>query len=355
MAIKLIDDRDLWDDFIDKSPYGLLFHKWDFLKTVEKHSGFRLLPYGIYKGDELICVFPAFFGKNKGLKFVYSPAQLARFYVPYLGFVMSPVYPSLKQRRSESYLNFVAEEINKELAGLTPNYISISMMPGFMDMRPFKWDGYDLDVHYTYVLDISRPIEEVWSALDKDCKQAIRKYQKYDLSIKKIDTLKDDEDIDLFYNMMKSVLSKEGLHFFQRNNLSYFKDVLLKFPKNIETYFLYYKEVVVSIYCVVKYKDTYLLWAGAGAMENELVNEEHSSLNDYMCWELIKMAKAEGYTQVENWGADVKRLTKFKAKYNPSLKWHYTLTKKDNITRMAGWMLEKIVEVPNLNFLRIRI
>ena len=50
MAISIIDDSELWDRTVDQSPYGLLFHKWDFLKIAEKHTGWKLLPYGVYKG-----------------------------------------------------------------------------------------------------------------------------------------------------------------------------------------------------------------------------------------------------------------------------------------------------------------
>lgn len=51
MTVTMINDKDLWDRFVDESPYGLLFHKWDFLHIIEKHTGYQLLPYGVYKGN----------------------------------------------------------------------------------------------------------------------------------------------------------------------------------------------------------------------------------------------------------------------------------------------------------------
>jgi len=39
MAVELLEDKRRWDRFVETSPQGLLFHKWDFLKTVERHSG----------------------------------------------------------------------------------------------------------------------------------------------------------------------------------------------------------------------------------------------------------------------------------------------------------------------------
>jgi hypothetical protein len=45
VSLVLIQDQTSWDQFIDNSPHGLLFHKWNFLKTIELHSGYELLPY----------------------------------------------------------------------------------------------------------------------------------------------------------------------------------------------------------------------------------------------------------------------------------------------------------------------
>ena len=48
MAVELLEDKKRWDQFVENSPQGLLFHKWDFLKTVERHSRYRFLPYSVY-------------------------------------------------------------------------------------------------------------------------------------------------------------------------------------------------------------------------------------------------------------------------------------------------------------------
>lgn len=91
MVIKLIEDKNRWDQFIDNSTYGTLFHKWDFLKIIEKYSGYQLHPYGIYRRDELICVFPIYTKEYMGAKIVASPPS--NMAVPYLGFIMSQIAP----------------------------------------------------------------------------------------------------------------------------------------------------------------------------------------------------------------------------------------------------------------------
>jgi hypothetical protein len=41
MAVQIIKDKELWNTFVDESPYGLLFHKWDFLNIMEKYARAR--------------------------------------------------------------------------------------------------------------------------------------------------------------------------------------------------------------------------------------------------------------------------------------------------------------------------
>ena len=49
MAVELLEDKGRWDQFVEASPQGSLFHKWDFLKIVERHSKYRI--------PALLCIF----------------------------------------------------------------------------------------------------------------------------------------------------------------------------------------------------------------------------------------------------------------------------------------------------------
>ncbi len=40
MVVELLEDKKRWDQFVETSPQGLLFHKRDFLKTVEPRREF---------------------------------------------------------------------------------------------------------------------------------------------------------------------------------------------------------------------------------------------------------------------------------------------------------------------------
>ena len=118
MAISIIDDRELWDSTVDQSPYGLLFHKWDFLKIAEKHTGWTLLPYGVYKGKRLLSLFPLFYKRDLLIKSVFSPPPLSC--IPYLGPTMNAGYDGLKPSTRESDLQAVVDEVTAAIRKLSP-------------------------------------------------------------------------------------------------------------------------------------------------------------------------------------------------------------------------------------------
>jgi hypothetical protein len=68
MVVELLEDKKRWDQFVETSPQGVLFHKWDFLKIVERHSNYQFLPYGVYSGEELRCIFPFFIAWSRDLR-----------------------------------------------------------------------------------------------------------------------------------------------------------------------------------------------------------------------------------------------------------------------------------------------
>jgi hypothetical protein len=63
---------------------------------------------------------------------------------------------------------------------------------------------------------------------------------------------------------------------------------------------------------------------------------KHLGVNEYMIWDLIKKAKEEGFSELENLGADEKRLNPFKSKFSPSLTPYYYMIKRDTLFRAAS-------------------
>lgn len=336
MPAELIGDRGLWDKFIDRSKNGTLFHKWDFLKIQQKYTGYKFLPYGIFHGDTLISVIPLFYNGSYGLKLVYSPPPSSIVYVPYLGFVTSPEMEELKQHEREKCWNYIAEQLGSEMAKISPNYATIGLTPGIGDVRPFIWNGYEVDLKYTYMVDLEKPLEKVWEGFEKECKRCIKCASGYPLEIKRA------YDARTFNEAMRSGLKKVGKTFYHRQGPEYLKEVLQAFPDNVKMYFLYNGDEVIGIIVMCGFNGNCIAWMGNTVFSKGL------SANEYMLWEMVKIAKQEGYSTFENCGADEKRLNLAKTVFNPSLTPYYYLLKKDAIYKTAKYSTSKIEKVIGL-------
>ncbi|MEG3055648.1 MAG: hypothetical protein RQM90_05985 [Methanoculleus sp.] len=111
MTLEIVKDKEIWDTFVDSSPHGLLFHKWDYITITAQHTGYTLLPYGIYKGDGFICLTPLYFRSTHGVKTLFSPPPMQAI-IPYQGFVLPEGFDTLKQSKREAIMDLVASDLS---------------------------------------------------------------------------------------------------------------------------------------------------------------------------------------------------------------------------------------------------
>ncbi len=329
MTVKIIEDPKAWDEFVEKSPYSMLYHRWGFLRIIEKHSGYRLRPYGVYKNDKLACVFPVFTKGYFGLKLVFSPPP--RTGVPYLGPVISPLYDGYRQRKKESYICGVVDEMASEMKKISPSYTSISTVPHFMDARPFKWNGYNANIYYTYAIDLRRPLDDIWEGMDRDCKREIRTAEKHALRLERA------HDVKPFFGIMKERYLQQGLNFPVMSE-QYLEDILATFPDNIKMYLLYDGDRLIDVMINYEFNGRFMFWMGWVNLDKTV----HS--NEYATWEFLKMKKEEGYREFEIAGGNTRRLCLFKSKFSPELAYYYTIEKKNIPGRMAEWAYQNLVK-----------
>jgi hypothetical protein len=327
MTVRLIEEGTVWDKFLDDTPYGSIFHRWQMLKIVEKYTPYRLLPYGIYRGSELICLFPLYFRAYRGMKLIFSPPPKTQ--IPYLGLVMGSTYHGLKQKRKETYLGEVVEEINAEIRKLSPNYVTVQTEPCFDDVRPFLWQDYRADVSYDYYIDLTRPLDEIWAGFDSTCKKQIKHSEGLGLVMKRSD------DVKLFYRIMSDNFKATGRQsLYHTGDPTYLKEFLDAYPENLKLYFLYEGDKVVGAHVIGEYKGKFTLWLGSAT----------GHYNEYMLWELIKLEKSLGTRIFEIPGADVKRVLPFKSKFNPGLELKFYVNKKDTLGTIAEWTFNHVLK-----------
>jgi hypothetical protein len=327
ISVKLIEDQALWDRFVEASPDGTVFHRWELLHIVERHSGYRLLPYGVYRGNELMTLFPLFHRKDPFFSSVFAPPPQTC--VPYLGPLMSGPSSRAKPSTRESYLHTAVREVDAEIRKLAPNYVYLQLPPGHYDIRPYKWQDYREVTNFTYLIDISRPQEQILASFDQNARRFIRDAGGLGLEVRR------SFDTGTFCDVMRKRYAEMGLTF-PLLSPGYLKDLLEAFPAEIQMYFLCRGDEIVSLIVVSLCQGRMIYWIG-NARTGSNING-----NEYLIWELIKKAKEEGCTGFEIQGAGDQRLWKFKSKFNPQLEVCYALCQKDRRGHVAEWAYRHI-------------
>ncbi|WP_292520538.1 GNAT family N-acetyltransferase [Methanoculleus sp.] len=327
MTIGLIDDGDAWDAFVDESISGRLFHKWEFMKITEKHTGFQFLPYGIFKGNSLIAIMPLFQRQTHGINILLSPPPLQSV-VPYLGFVMGRHYDIAKQSKKESMLKQVGDDLEGEFAALAPNYLSIIQVPGFIDIRRFLREGYQARLHFTYLIDLDSPLDDIWNSFSSNLRTKLRKVEKNGYHFEK------STDLSVFYSTVAERFGDPEMNI-PMISRTYFEELYRAYPDELGLYYLYDNDgAVTGVQATQEYK-ALTLWMGAPKMTAMPGNE-------FLQWLLLQQAKKEGYRQMENVGANNENLNLFKSKFNPSLNLFLEVSREDLIGRVARWAYSTI-------------
>ena len=331
------EDAEEWDRIVKTSPHGTLFHTWKWLKITEKHSGKRLYPLMGYKGSELIGVYPLFSSRKYFLRMVFSPPPSTG--IPYLGIVLDK-FDKLKQDKREvnfrEFYNSAEKFIRSEL---NANYVQISLSPGFIDARPFKWSGYNVEPVYHYLINLEKGEKSVWSGFKGSLRAHIKKAQKEGITVKQ----GEKEEVKLLFNRLKERYAEQGRRI--PMSKSYLLDIFKEFyPQNMRVFMAEYNGEYVGGIITLIFKEKILFWIGAPKAKLKGL-----SPNDLVQWECIKWAIENGLKYYEEVGANTPRLCEFKSRYNPELTICLTARKVTTITKL----LEKIYRLYLRNMVEI--
>jgi hypothetical protein len=319
MVVELLEDKERWDQFIESSPQGSLFHKWDFLKTVERHSGHRFLPYCVYSGEQLRCLFPFFVGKDHGLTVMNSPPPNTQ--IPYLGPAFDPSVQARRATAKEKIFDQVTGEVCGEIEKIDPNYVSITTVPNFLDVRSFIWKNYREHFRMTYAIDLEKSLDEIWASFSNGCRRGIRKLSAHSPEIQQTD------DVSALLDIWRERFSELGV---QVPLLSdrYLKDLVAAFPQDVTIYNLIIDgRLATSIAFCVMQKERYHWWIGGVNVRKDL------SVVDYLIWEVVRRAKSEGFKKLDLGEGDL--LSGYKAKFDPLLEPFWSLRKADMLYKIG--------------------
>jgi len=308
ITLEIAKDRELWDNLVEKSPHGTIFHTWKFLKIVEKHTPSKLYPLIGMRGTTPVGIYPLFSQKRFFLKMVFSPPPHCA--VLYLGPAIVG-YDNLKQSKRESvFIEFQREVDNFISSELKPDYTLISTPPNLLDCRPLKWCGYNIRPSYSYVINLTNGTENVWKQLKKHLRQSINKTKREGVSIEE----GSKEELEAIYNLLNErYKEQEEIVTVPKRYLFDLYDFF--HPKNLKIFVAKYKGEIRTGIIDIWYKDKVATWIGSTKTYLKGI-----SPNDLLFWETIRKGCEHGFKQYEIIGAaGVRRLHSYYSKCNPEL------------------------------------
>ncbi len=321
-----------WDDLVDNSPYGTIFHKSGWLNTCALSLGKKVKIFGCFHDGQLVGGVSLFLENKWGLfTRAYSWCETA----PYGGFIILPP-PSSSVHKKESFSRDIIGSLLQAVEREHYFYVSIQNSPEFIDIRPFTWNGWDSRVSYAYYIDLKNYDEE---NLDSSVKRYIRKAQKNKITIEPY------SDISGYYDLYCDTYTRKnlkppapkslftGLYSFIQNN-DCGEMIAAKTPEG---------EVAVAEIVVW---DNHQAFSWTGVSDSRFLNSGASSLimNDY-----LKRLRDRGIPKINIMMANIPQLSSFASYFNPVLVPSYEIRRRvvDSVRAMKNrrflfvipWML----------------
>ena len=335
LTIKTLENTNeiAWNDLVQSSSHGTIFHTVDWLRLVQEQTNAELLPLMFYKGSQLVAIYPIFLQKRGSIKIALSPPS--RSYMLYLGPVIAD-YESSKQDKKESTFIQIQQEMDKYIFEIKKcKYARIRSSPGLYDSRPFQWSGYTVVPHYTYRIDLTRGLDHVWEQFDKPVRRSINQSQREGLTVR----AGNKEDLDFIHDSLYKRYIEQGIK--PTDYKKYLLTIYQKFyPDNLKIFVAEYKGQRIGGTISLCYKNILYSWVGMPK-----INLSGISPNDLIRWEVIKWAQTNGLEYYELMDAgDDPRLRHFKSKFNPDLVIWYSATKYSSCVYKAVEKLFNIVK-----------
>lgn len=306
VEIRIADENNApdWEKLVETSPYSTIFHRWEWLKTVEKHTKSRFYPMIGYENSIPIGIFPLFFQKIFSIRSLFSPPPATA--IPYLGPLMLQREETAYDRES-SYMEFSSKVLEFISSEIKPNYTRFNFSPGIIDLRPLIWANYEINPYYCYYVNIKKSDSaNLLAQFKKRLRQGINRAVRFGVTVRE----GGDADIPKIYNLMQRRYGEQDK--LVTVNEQYLTEIYNKFRNNIKVWVAEYEGDMLTGLIEVRHKDELASWIGNPKPETKDVNA-----NDLLNYTALKWACDNGFSRYTTVGAaGVQRLYTYYSKFN---------------------------------------
>ena len=336
--VHILEEKELagWDDFVNQSSNGTIFHKLGWLRIVENHSKSHFIPVAVRKGNDIVCLCPLFYKRKFGFRIVLSPPNSCG--IPYLGPVFR-VPGSGKYNRETTYIAIIdsLSRFAEEHCGF--DFLRIVHTPGIYDMRPYMWKDYSILPNYTYTFDLTRATEDLYKSFHTSTRNAIKNASDNN----NIVISKDPEHIFNILSLVKKRYSEQNREFKISEN--YLRELTgSSLSNNFESIAIFkQQQMVVGDITLTNGYHAYT-WLGTVRRVDTI-----PGAGELLLWEKIKEFKQRGLRVLDFVGANTRHICKHKAKYGANLE-NYFVAQNSTLKGKIALRFMNIMQGESKNF-----
>ncbi|SDK90029.1 lipid II:glycine glycyltransferase FemX [Natronorubrum texcoconense] len=307
-------DADEWNRYVERSDGTNPFFRAEALQLQAEDTGSTAHLLAGFKGQEAVGLFPVFEYKKGPITGAFSPAPHS--WSCYLGPSLLNVN-KLKQRkadrRTKRFLEGCLEWIDREISPLYTKFVAAE----FDDVRPFIWNGYDVEPGYTYVVDLEGSEDELLKRFSSDARSNVRNADE-DAYVIEEGT---NGDVERIVEQVANRYESQGKSF--ELSPEFARAVHERLPDgSIRPYVCRVDDEFLGGILVVDSERTRYRWQGGVKPDTGI----DLPINDLLDWHVMRDGLRDGVETYDLVGAGVPSINRYKAKFNPRLETHYQIT-----------------------------
>ncbi|WP_255171664.1 lipid II:glycine glycyltransferase FemX [Natrononativus amylolyticus] len=307
-------DAEEWNRYVERADGTNPFYRAEALALQAEDTGTTVYLLAGFKGQEAVGLFPVFEYSKGPLTGVFSPAPYS--WSCYLGPSLLNV-DKLKQRkadrRTRRFVEGCLEWIDAELSPLYCKFVAAE----FDDLRPFTWNDYDVRPGYTYVVDLEGTEEELLGRFSSDARSNVRNADREEYVVEE----GDGDDVDRIVEQVRARYESQDRPF--QLSPAFARSLYEKLPEGaVRPYTCRADGEFLGGILVVESATTRYRWQGGVKPDADV----DLSINDLLDWYVMRDGLRDGLERYDLVGAGVPSINRYKAKFNPRLEPHYTIT-----------------------------
>lgn len=312
MHVKILADfKDFqkWDELIESSPHGTVFHKSSWVNTISKLLNVNPKIYGCFNEEKLIGGCSFYIHKTNLFKKATTTVEMT----PYGGIVLAQS-PSSKLRKQEQLNKDIITSIFKSLNNEHFDLIQLINSPDFIDIRPFVWNNWESSILYAYYLKLHDDLEKTYS---QNVRHELKRAQASNIFIKQ------KNDPALFYDLFSMTYKRQNLN---PPATKQFFEKTIKLIESEDIGEMWVAETpegeVISSEIILWDKVRSYRWAAAS-------NPQFKKLGGvtYLLCNIFEHLGNQGFNEINLMAANTPHLAKFISSFNPDLISYYKVSK----------------------------